>query len=153
MAEEIRILAENVDEATKEIKEIVLDIQDSTKSAVIAIEDETKKIKTGSGLVQRAKEMFEDIDRITQESTSASQQISESIQQNNMNTQDAFETVKEISQGIIINVNEHKRITDSLTRLFKISSTLNSAMAQFKVHDSFGHNVLSTEEAQAFSDE
>ena len=133
VAGEIKKLAENVDEAAKEIKEIVSGIQGAVNKAVRAMEGEEKKITWGSQLAEETKRWLEDINRATKESASAAEQIGESISQQNVATQEMSGSIQEISQGVNEAAEENTRINQSLTHLAQVSQSLSRSIKQFKV--------------------
>ncbi len=134
VAEEIRRLAENTAESTKEIKDIVLEIQNAVNGAVIATEEETKRIEKGVNLAIDAKAMLEDINKATREATGTAEQIGESIRHQDMATQDVFQSVSSIAEGVKQGAEENTRITKSLVFLAKISKTLDESIGQFKLN-------------------
>ncbi|MDY7031870.1 MAG: methyl-accepting chemotaxis protein [Thermodesulfobacteriota bacterium] len=133
VAEEIRKLAENVAESTKEIKAIVTEIQNAVDSSIVAIEDETKKIEKGNQLVQDSKDLLKDINRMATESTEAAEEVSEAIRQQDMGTQEVSRSVLEIAEGFNQNAEEHIKISKSLAHILEVSKVLNLAIDQFKV--------------------
>ncbi|MDY6879064.1 MAG: methyl-accepting chemotaxis protein [Thermodesulfobacteriota bacterium] len=136
VAGEIKKLAENVAESAKEIKEIVSEIQGAVNNAVMAMEEEEKKITQGSQLAEEAKRMLEDINRATRESASAAEQIGESISQQNVATQEVSGAILHISQGFSKTAEENIRIDESLRHLNEISETLSRIIDQIKVEES-----------------
>jgi methyl-accepting chemotaxis protein len=58
VAEEVRKLAEQSQEATKQIAELILEVQTETEAAVIAMNEGTQEVKVGNEVVDAAGEAF-----------------------------------------------------------------------------------------------
>jgi methyl-accepting chemotaxis protein len=119
VADEIRVLAERVTEATKRIATIVKSIQGDTYEAVVAMEESTQEVVTGSrladdagralqsiyGAVERQTQMINDIARAagdrkqTAEAvSSAMNQIADITSQTNSATQDTTTSVSYLAE-------------------------------------------------------
>lgn len=119
VADEIRLLAERVTEATKKIATIVKSIQGDTYEAVVAMEESTQEVVTGSrladeagealrqinGAVDRQAKMIEGIARAANERAqtsemvaSAMQRIAEITRQTNAATQDTTAAVSYLAE-------------------------------------------------------
>jgi methyl-accepting chemotaxis protein len=119
VADEIRVLAERVTEATKRIATIVKSIQGDTYEAVVAMEESTQEVVTGSrladdagralqsiyGAVERQTQMIEGIARAagdrkqTAEAVSAAMnQIADITNQTNSATQDTTTSVSYLAE-------------------------------------------------------
>ena len=133
VAVEIKKLAEDVAESTKEIKDIVSESQGAVNSVVMAMEKEGKNIGEGARLALEAKGMLNEISEMTQDSTRAARQIGEAIKQQDVATQEVSRSVQEMAEGINQSAVGNARIKESLTHLSGISNILNMAISQFKV--------------------
>ncbi|MDY7037495.1 MAG: methyl-accepting chemotaxis protein [Thermodesulfobacteriota bacterium] len=133
VAVEIKKLAEDVAESTKEIKDIVSEIQGAVNSVVMAMEKEGKNIGEGARLALVAKGMLNEINEMAQDSTRAAQQIGEAIKQQDAATQEVSMSVQEMAEGINQSAVGNARIKESLTHLSEISNIINRAISQFKV--------------------
>jgi len=119
VAEEIRQLAERSSEATKKISTIVKSIQGDTYDAVVAMEESTQEVVSGSrladeagralksiyGAVDRQAQMIESIARAANERAQTSEavaiamnQISEITRQTTMASQDAAASVSYLAE-------------------------------------------------------
>lgn len=81
VAEEVGKLAEQSQEATKQITELVSHIQLETEKAIIAMKDGTREVKLGTEIVTTAGESFNDIVLLINQMFIQVQDISGSIQQ------------------------------------------------------------------------
>jgi len=106
VADEVRKLAERTTTATKEIAQMIKNIQDETKVAVVAMEQGTKQVEEGvhttsqagdslKGIIQMAEEVGE---MITHIATAATEQSSASEQVNN-NMEQIAKLVQESAVG------------------------------------------------------
>ena len=119
VADEIRLLAERVTEATKKIATIVKSIQGDTYEAVVAMEESTQEVVTGSrladeagealrqinGAVDRQAKMIESIARAANERAQTSEMVSAAMQriaeitrQTNAATQDTTAAVSYLAE-------------------------------------------------------
>lgn len=61
VAEEVRKLAEQSQEATKQIGELIIEVQTETDKAVVAMNDGTREVKIGGEVVDTAGQAFQEI--------------------------------------------------------------------------------------------
>ena len=81
VAEEVRKLAEQSQEAAKQIAELIGAIQDDTRKAVASMEDGTHEVQVGSDVVNNAGIAFNEIENNIQLVTSQVREISAVMQQ------------------------------------------------------------------------
>jgi methyl-accepting chemotaxis protein len=106
VADEVRKLAERTTTATKEIAQMIKNIQDETKTAVIAMEAGTKQVEDGVQSTSRAGDSLKQIihmseevgEMITHIATAATEQSSASEEINN-NMEQIAKLVKESADG------------------------------------------------------
>ncbi|HZR58752.1 MAG TPA: methyl-accepting chemotaxis protein [Terriglobales bacterium] len=106
VADEVRKLAERTTTATKEIAQMIKNIQDETKSAVTAMEAGTKQVEDGVKSTSQAGDALKEIismsehvgEMITHIATAATEQSSASEEINN-NIEQIAKLVKEASDG------------------------------------------------------
>jgi methyl-accepting chemotaxis protein len=106
VADEVRKLAERTTTATKEIAQMIKNIQDETKTAVTAMEEGTKQVEDGVSSTTRAGDSLKQIihmseqvgEMITHIATAATQQSSASEEINN-NMEQIARLVKESTDG------------------------------------------------------
>ncbi|MFH1195083.1 MAG: methyl-accepting chemotaxis protein [bacterium] len=136
VADEVRKLAERTTKATKEIADMIKQIQKDTFEAVTSMESGTLEVAKGKELSQQAEKSLKEIilgatqtvDIVTQvavaseEQSSASEQISKNIEQINNVTQQSTEGVRQIATA-----------AEDLSRL---TTHLQELISQFKISDS-----------------
>lgn len=81
VAEEVRKLAEQSQEAAKQIAELIGGIQNDTKQAVLAMDDGTREVQVGSEVVINAGAAFKEIEKNIQLVSKQVQEISAVMQQ------------------------------------------------------------------------
>ncbi|MGA1796733.1 MAG: methyl-accepting chemotaxis protein [bacterium] len=81
VAIEIRELANNVAKSTKQIREIIKEIQDATNASVMATENVGKSVEEGIDLSKRAADSANQISMATQQQGSATSQVVTAIKQ------------------------------------------------------------------------
>ena len=106
VADEVRKLAERTTTATKEIAQMIKNIQDETKTAVTAMEEGTKQVEDGVQSTSRAGDSLKEIihkseevgEMITHIATAATEQSSAS-EEINSNMEMIAKLVKESADG------------------------------------------------------
>lgn len=81
VAEEVRKLAEQSQEAAKQIAQLIAEIQGDTDQAVAAMSEGTREVKVGTGVVSEAGSAFRDIAVLITEVSDQVKVISAAIQQ------------------------------------------------------------------------
>jgi len=147
VAEEVRKLAEQSQDAAKQIAALIGEIQGETEQAVSAMQEGTKEVHLGSRVVNTAGENFASITTLVQEVSKEVQDISAAIQQMAGGSQQIVDSVKSID-GISKNNAEHaqtvsaaaeeqsasmEQIAASSQSLAKMAETLQLAINHFKI--------------------
>ena len=147
VAEEVRKLAEQSQEAAKQIADLIGEIQAETETAVSAMQDGTKEVRKGSEVVNTAGKDFAAIATLVKEVSKEVQDISAAIQQMASGSQQIVDSVKSID-NISKNTAEHaqtvsaaaeeqsasmEQIAASSQSLAKMAETLQSAISHFKI--------------------
>ncbi len=147
VAEEVRKLAEQSQEAAKQIAKLISDIQGKTDEAVMAMDGGTKEVREGTEIVDRAGRAFKDIDGHVKEVASIAQGMANGLTKLAENSQEVLEGMREtncISQEIssqaqnISAVTEEQsasmeEIASSSQHLAQVAERLQLAVAQFKI--------------------
>ncbi|GJQ64307.1 MAG: hypothetical protein SCALA702_33600 [Melioribacteraceae bacterium] len=157
VADEVRKLAERTTKATKEIAEMIKQIQNDTGGAVRSIEQGTSEVENGKALAQKAGDSLRRIitaseevqDLITQvataseEQSSAAEQISKSIEGINTVTNESAMGVQQIARA----AEDLNNLTENLQNLidiFKVDeknvdNRYNGTKKALKQHNSMGY--------------
>lgn len=98
VAEEVRKLAEQSQEAAKQIANLISEIQLDTGNAVVAMNDGTREVKVGADVVNNAGQAFKEIVSLIGEVTSQVREISVAIQQMASGSQQIVVSVRDIDR-------------------------------------------------------
>ncbi|MDF2634728.1 MAG: methyl-accepting chemotaxis sensory transducer with Cache sensor [Pelosinus sp.] len=96
VAEEVRKLAEQSQEATKEISSLIGEIQGGTDKAVLAMDDGTREVKLGAEVVNAAGQAFQEIVILINQVSSQVKEISSAIDQMAIGSQQIVGSVNQI---------------------------------------------------------
>lgn len=96
VADEIRKLAEQSQESTKEIATIISDVQSKTNSAVSVMNENSKEVDTGAKVVNIAGTSFHEILNMVREIANQIYEISNSISEINTGTKNSVTSVNSI---------------------------------------------------------
>ncbi|MBP2651018.1 MAG: mcpA 1 [Firmicutes bacterium] len=103
VAEEVRKLAEQSQEAAKQITTLISDIQSKTTEAVISMTNGTQEVRRGTEVVDQAGTAFRDIDHNLKEAAVMAQKATNAMDQQvklSLDVLTAIEQVNKISQEI-----------------------------------------------------
>ena len=147
VADEIRKLAEQSQESTKEIATIISDVQSKTNNAVSVMNENSKEVDTGAKVVNIAGTSFHEILQMIREIANQIHEISNSISEINTGTKDSVSSVNNIqnismkiadeSQTISAAAEEQlasvEEIASSSKLLSKMSEDLQIVISRFKI--------------------
>ena len=133
VAEEVRGLADRVTESTKDIQNLVTNIQKETSEVLQAMEEGNAQVVTGTDLVHKTKLTLNSI-------VSISEQIDEQLQSISSNTTEQSQSSQEVNLKMVdvadITENtsvEAKEVAQSLQALVKEAEMLQLSVSQFRV--------------------
>lgn len=147
VAEEVRKLAEQSQEAAKQIAAMITEIQGDTDKAVVAMDEGTREVKGGTEVVVRAGQAFKEIRALVTEVSEQVREISAAMQQMASGSQQIVATVKEIdghskmsvgkAQAVSAATEEQsasmEEIASSSQSLAKLAQNLQTAVSHFRV--------------------
>jgi methyl-accepting chemotaxis protein len=96
VADEVRKLAEQSQEAAKQIARLITDIQHDTNSAVMAMSDGSREVRLGAEVVNKAGRTFQEISNSINVVSSQTREISAAIEQMVIGSQKVMAAVNEI---------------------------------------------------------
>jgi methyl-accepting chemotaxis protein len=149
VAEEIRKLAEQSQEATKEITEIINNVQNKTNNAVLVMNESKNEVNIGTDVVNIAGSSFREILEMVKKIDEQIHGISNSVSEITYGTKTAVKSVKNI-HDISIKVAEKtqtisaaaeeqsasvQEIASSSKLLAKMSEDLQKVIDKFKIHN------------------
>jgi methyl-accepting chemotaxis protein len=97
VAEEVRKLAEQSQQAAKQIAEMIHEIQEDTDNAVIAMNNGTREVTIGGEVVNRAGQSFTQIEILVEQVSSQVHEIAGSIKKMNASSQKIVAAVQDIN--------------------------------------------------------
>ncbi len=100
VASEIRRLADGIIDGTKEIKERINEIQDSSDSLILASESGTEKIKAGVDNAKSLEARFSSIKNASEITAESAGDITTIIQQQALASEQILITLREIASGV-----------------------------------------------------
>ena len=147
VAEEVRKLAEQSQEAAKQITELINDVQTHTNSAVTFMNDSKKEVESGTQVVAIAGQNFETILAMVRDMTNQINEISAAVQEVTSGAQNVATAVEEIdeeskksseqTQTISAATEEQaasvEEIASASQHLAKMAESLQVAISKFKV--------------------
>ncbi|MEO0852467.1 MAG: methyl-accepting chemotaxis protein, partial [Cyanobacteria bacterium J06648_11] len=133
VADEVRQLADRSAKASKEIEQIVLQIQSETGLVMTAMEEGTQQVIEGTKLAEQAKRSLDEIitvsqtiDDLVREISNATVQQTETSRSVTQVMQNAELTANETSQ-------EAQKVASSLLELVSVASNLQTSVGKFRV--------------------
>ncbi|MBM7867711.1 HAMP domain-containing protein [Heliobacterium gestii] len=147
VADEVRKLAEQSQEAAKRVAALIGEIQGDTEKAVMAMNDGTREVKTGADVVNRAGESFQHIAALVssgatqtknmsatlQEITTGSLQIVEAIKRIEIQSRKSAEETQSVSAATEQQLASMEEIASSSQALAKLAQDLLIEVAKFRL--------------------
>lgn len=147
VADEVRKLAEQSQEAAKQIAELIGEIQIDTDKAVAAMDEGTKEVKVGTDVVRNADQAFREISSLVgqvskqvqeitgamNDMTNGSSQISTSIRQLDKISKDTAEQTQTVSAATEEQSASMEEIASSSQALSKLAEELQNAVGKFSL--------------------
>jgi methyl-accepting chemotaxis protein len=127
VAAEVRNLAEQSKQATAKVRTILGDIQKATNAAVLATEQGSRGVETGTGLAQRAGEVIGKLAADIREAAQVAQQIAASAHQQSTAMDQIAQAMREINQAtvqFVAGARQSQTAAESLTGLARQLQTL-----------------------------
>lgn len=132
VATEIRRLADGIIDGTKEIKERITEIQQSSDSLIIASETGTEKIQEGVENAKSLEERFSSIKNASEVTANSAGDITTIIQQQAIASEQVLTTLKQIAAG----VENFTLATDHISKASQNLKTIASELSDRKEFDS-----------------
>jgi twitching motility protein PilJ len=133
VADQVRKLAENSTQATREIAELVKVIQTETQEAVIAMEQETQAVEAGSASALRTGDVFKEISDISQRSAELALTIARSSVQEAEATEGVSRTIQGFAHGAAFTQRSAEQTRATIEELASLSERLTASVSQFKL--------------------
>lgn len=125
VATEIRRLADSITDGTKEIKERINEIQQSSDSLIIASESGTEKINEGFQMAKELESKFESILNASEITVESAGDITTIIQQQTLASEQILITLKQIAVGVDNFTQATESISSAAQNVQEIAEELN----------------------------
>lgn len=133
VADEVRQLADRAAKASKEIEQIVLQIQGETSSVMTAMEEGTQQVIEGTRLAEQAKRSLEDIIQVS----NRIDVLVRSITADTVEQTETSRAVAQVMQSVELTAQEtsqeSQRVSASLQNLVGVARDLLTSVERFKV--------------------
>ena len=133
VASEVRKLAERAQESTGQIQAIVTEIQAETNATIIATEEGSKEVRSGSELARGVVEALERISGMVDETTTAAKEISIATQQQRSASDQVVAAMTQVSDVSRQYAVGSKQAAAAAAQLNVLAAELRASIAQFKV--------------------
>jgi methyl-accepting chemotaxis protein len=133
VAAEVRKLAERAQESTGQIASIVSEIQAETNATIIASEEGSKEVRTGSELARGVVDALERISGMVDETTTAAKEISIATQQQRSASDQVVSAMTQVSDVSRQYAVGSKQAAASAAELNNLAAQLRASIAAFKV--------------------
>jgi methyl-accepting chemotaxis protein len=147
VAEEVRKLAEQSQEAAKQIAVLISEIQGDTDKAVVAMDEGTREVKVGTEVVTTAGKTFQEIAALVMNVSGEVKEISAAMQQMAGGSQQIVVSAKDIDEHSKTAVGQAQtvsaateeqaasmeEIASSSQSLAKLAQDLNVAVSKFRI--------------------
>jgi methyl-accepting chemotaxis protein len=131
VASEVRKLAERAQLSTKQIREIVGQIQGETHSTIVASEEGAKDVRAGSSLARGVVEALERISGMVDETTVAAKEISIATQQQRSASDQVVAAMTSVSDVSRQYASGSRAAAAAASQLTTLAEDLRSSIAQF----------------------
>lgn len=138
VADEVRQLADRAAKASKEIEQIVLQIQSETSGVMTAMEEGTQQVIEGTRLAEQAKRSLEDIIQVS----NRIDVLVRSITADTVEQTETSRAVAQVMQSVELTAQEtsqeSQRVSASLQNLVGVARDLLTSVERFKVENEKG---------------
>jgi methyl-accepting chemotaxis protein len=131
VASEVRKLAERARLSTKQIREIVAQIQGETQSTIVASDEGAKDVRAGSTLTRGVVEALERISGMVDETTTAAKEISIATQQQRSASDQVVAAMTSVSDVSRQYASGSRAAAAAAAQLTTLAEDLRSSIAQF----------------------
>ncbi|MCY1021324.1 methyl-accepting chemotaxis protein [Pyxidicoccus sp. MSG2] len=133
VAAEMRRLAENVLESTKEIEGLIEEVREASAAAVSATEGGVRAVETGTTLAQQVSESLRQIVDLAGQTSDAVRSISLATQQQQTGTDQLADTMADILRITQQSLNATKQVSTANTDLLVLARDLRGVVERFQI--------------------
>jgi methyl-accepting chemotaxis protein PixJ len=132
VAEEVRSLAERSAIATREIEQIVGDIQTETEQVVTAMETGRGQVISGAELVETTRQTLTSIANVSAQIRHLVQDMAQAAAAQTQTSTSVAQTMQEVEAIAQKNSEQSIQVAESFTKLLGVAQDLQQSVAQFK---------------------
>jgi len=133
VADEVRQLADRAAKATREIEQIVLNIQSETGAVMVAMEEGTQQVVQGTALAEQAKQSLEEIILVSRQIDQLVSEIADSTIQQEQTATSVSQVMRTVEGTAQRTSRESRQVSDSLQELVAVATDLQEATDRFQV--------------------
>jgi len=133
VAAEMRRLAENVLESTKEIEGLIEEVREASAAAVSATEGGVRAVETGTNLAQQVSESLRQIVDLAGQTSDSVRSISLATQQQQTGTDQLADTMADILRVTHQSLNATKQVGTANTDLLVLARDLRGVVERFQI--------------------
>ena len=133
VADEVRKLAERTTKATSEISNMIGDIQDSSQSAVSAMQQTVEQVKSGRDMAEHAGKAIVEIRQAAADVVSVVEDIADSIAEQSAASQSIAQQLEQVAQAAEENSSSSAESSTAAHHLGDLAHEMRDAAAKFTV--------------------
>jgi methyl-accepting chemotaxis protein len=133
VAEEVKSLADQSKQATKQVREILTDIQKATSTAVMATEEGSKVVESGIRQSENAGASIKVLAEVINEAVQATTQIGASVQQQFVGIDQVTEAIRNISVASNQNLESTKQLEEASEKLDGVAKNLEKLVNEYTI--------------------
>jgi twitching motility protein PilJ len=133
VADEVRQLADRAAKASKEIEQIVLQIQSDTGSVMTAMEEGTQQVIQGTRLAEQAKRSLDDIIQVSTKIDGLVRSITANTEEQNETSRSVAQVMQSVELTAQETSQEAQKVSASLQNLVGVSRSLLTSVERFRV--------------------
>ena len=133
VAEEVKSLADQSKQATKQVREILTDIQKATSTAVLATEEGSKVVEAGISKANDAGASIKVLAEVINEAVQATTQIGASVQQQFVGVDQVTEAIRNISVASNQNLESTKQLEEASEKLNGLAKNLEELIEHYQL--------------------
>lgn len=135
VADEVRQLADRSAKASKEIEQIVLQIQSETGAVMTAMEEGTQQVIEGTKRAEQAKHALEDIIQVSSQIDTLVRSITNATVEQTESARAMAQVMQSIELTAQATSQEAQRVSDSLQGLVSVARNLQASVERFRVEN------------------
>lgn len=133
VANEVRTLAEQSANATKEIEEIIEEIQSETNEVIKAMDIGRKRVLIGTKLVKGTRQTLTDLAKVSMSINSVVEEIAKSASTQVSISTELNQTMQDVAQISNLTSEQSVKVAESFTKLLGVAGELQQSVSRFKV--------------------